>query len=973
MGGVAGWCQAASAAAFGGTKAWIVPASDGQTHWIKRRLLSQGIGLFGIQFLDPRALRRELCGLLDVPFPVLGDETLELLLRMHARHHPDASATAVLRRPVSSLAALSDLAAAGWLDLLDSPPDLLPSALLDWVPGARASGLWMANIDRRLRRAATRPREGVAPLAVCVLGWDASRWPLRDLLLAALRAADGAAVFVPLPREPAISLRNDWITELETELGAEFHPCPNAGFSSAQAPLAGLLDGADLNAAPPLVPDLLVGADWAATLTLTRDFVARWLIDAESRRGPGGEPVRLAILSPRRTASGVAMVRMLAEAGIPVDDGLGELTEPPPEWQIQRALLAFHQDQARVDSLLTLIELIGARSPLFSLDPIETRRALEGAFGECQHDSARALAEAESLARARVAEPLRALLAHLAAWPEELAFGEALRRWEGELAGLGLTPEILEPHWSQASSLLPEGMLSASAFFQWLAALLGRPAARRAPEGANRFARVAVTTLQNAAGQLWGGAVFLDSHEGAWPLYPGENPFLDDRARRTLNARRTADLSPGEAPECGHLLTSGERAQLEQTQLCELLENCDGPLAFAGPAHDPAEANKEFYPNEWALRCLVESRRGTTEEGHLLDRWRRAIRAAAVTHPPLPPSEEQHLQEVFARRRDPRTPFDEYGFNFEKLDSASELPLDEAWSARDLDALASAPGAFALSRVFGAQPWRHGGRRLARKENWAVGRLVHRWIKQALGTSQAPRRFEAGHWAAARGEGLQTALDASRAALLKRLGRDSLPLWWEGVLRKAEWTARRCLESLADAAGSSGQAEQWVIVDKHFSACIPTPGGPLRLRALCDVALLDRGGFAAAVCHVLDLRTGAPPKSGPLTLTQLDGGASLGLAALLLLAREEGAAPETLKGGVIHPEAANLSMLTAATLNALSGSLAQMAARQRSLIFGQGTPAGPREFEAGEELPMATVPIDPGILRAKAEQTLKHL
>lgn len=965
--GVADWCEAASAAAFDGAKAWMIPASDGQAHWIKRRLLSQGVSLFGIQFLDPRALRRELCLRMGMPVPVLGEETLELLLRLHLEHQPDPVLLA--RRPLACLRALTDLGAAGWL--LDPSPDLLPQPLLDWLPEAQASDLWTPHLDRSLLRAAAR-EQGLPPLTVCALGWDASRWPARDLLRAALRSADSAAAFMPLPREPAAALQRAWLTEMEEEFETEHQVCPASGFRSAQASLASHLEGADLDLEPAPAPELIVGGDWADTLALTRDFVFRWLIDAEHRKSPGGEPARLAILSPRRTASGVAIVRALGEAGIEVEDGLGELIEPPPERQIQQALLAFHQDDARVDSLLTLVELLNAHVPgeglpapvwhaVFPVDPVETRRALQAAFGDCQHDSVRALAEIESFVRAPVAEALRALLAHLEPWPDELLLADARRRWENELAGLGLTMKTLEPHWSQELPPI-EGALPSAAFFGWLGALLGRPSARRAPEGINRFARVSVTTLQNAAGQVWGGAVFLDSHEGAWPLYPGENPFLDDRSRRRLNDRR--------GPlECGHLLTSADSAQLEQAQLCELLENCDGPLAFAGPAHDPTEPNKELYPNEWALRCMVESARGTPQEGQLLNRWRQAVRAAAPRAVSLPARETEALREVHARRRNPHTPFDGYGFNYQELETADELPLDAAWSSRDLDDLAEGPATFALGRLFGAEPWRHGARRLARKEDWAVGRLVHRWVKAALGASREPRRFLAPDWENARGQNLKAAVARSRAGLLGRLRHDTLPLWWEGVLRKAEWAAQRCLDSLAEAAASRGGGEQWVLVDKQFSARLPTPGGPLRLQALCDVTLLDRRGFAAAVCHVLDLRTGAQPPGRAITDGQAADGAGLGLAALVMLAREEGAAEDTLKVGVIHPEAANLSMLGAGAIAAFATQLGLVAARQRLLVFGQGPGAGARDFQRGEDLPMATAPIDAAVLKAKAERT----
>ena len=221
------------------------------------------------------------------------------------------------------------------------------------------------------------------------------------------------------------------------------------------------------------------------------------------------------------------------------------------------------------------------------------------------------------------------MIAHLDHWPEKLAWTDALARWERCLAGFGLATDALEPLWSQLHKLPLAEPLPSTAFFQYLSGVLGATPARRAPEGAHRFARVVVTTLEGAIGQVWGGAVFLDSLEGDWPLYPAENPFLDDAERARLNARRSESNLDDDGQARGHLLTSSELAQLEHFRFLEVLENCTGPLAFAGAVRDPAEPNKELYPNEWALRCFVESRQGAAEEAgqRLLDRWRQAVQA----------------------------------------------------------------------------------------------------------------------------------------------------------------------------------------------------------------------------------------------------------------------------------------------------------------------------------------------------------
>lgn len=747
--GVADWCRAASGFVLGGGQAWMVTTSDGQANWIKRRLLCEGISLFGVQFLDAGALRRELCRRQGITPPAIGRHALELLLRLHAltheNIHPELAAAA--RHPGACLAALDDYAAARWLD--DGPElfaELLPAALQGWLPLLRATGSWVPHVDQKLVRALAHARPAkAAPLAVCVFGWDAAAWPTFDLLVAAAKIATQAEIYTPFPRGTSEAVQQHWLDALEDSLEVSFEPCDPSTFVSAQAALASRLEGTDLSGGPdtatPGAPELLAGHDTGDMATLACDFVARWLTARPAGRSgrnaaDGGQ--RLVLLCPARDVSSVGVVKALAAAGIAVEDEVGEQPEPSLSIQIQRALIAYHQGEADIQALLALIELLNEHaavredtdtesnvlSRVFPLDPVEVRRALHGAFADAQHHSARVLAATPGLARAPVARSVRELIDHLGAWPEKLPWRDILRRWEQGLNGLALTTEVLEPLWSQLAELPIAEEVPPAAFFQFLSGILAGVPPRRAAEGMNRFARVVVTSLEGAMGQTWGGALFLDSNEGAWPIYPGENPFLDDGARARLNARRASVAGEtGRAPDRGYLLTAADRAQLEHFRFLEILENCTGPLAFAGVARDPAEPSKELYANEWALRCLVESGQAPGEGETLLDRWRHAVRRTRHHATPLAARDMTHLREIYARRRDPAAEFDAYFLNFSTLTAPDELPWTDAWSGRDLETAWNRPATFALQQIFGAEPWRDEGGSLNRRENWVVGRF----------------------------------------------------------------------------------------------------------------------------------------------------------------------------------------------------------------------------------------------------------
>ena len=977
--GIAEWCRAASAHILSGGQAWIVTAGDGHANGIKRRLLQDGVSLAGVQFLDARALRRELCERLGIAPPVLGRETLELLLRLGIA---DGEAGG---NPGAELRALEDFAAAGW-DADDRlPGGLLPGARVEWLDELRSTGSWLPAIDRQLlERRGLGNAERLPPLRLCVCGWDASFWPQFMLLRAAAGSAGDARLFVPLPRGTSELLQQGWVTALEEALEVNYTVCPSSGFVSAQAALAARLEGVDSGAPGELAaPELVVGTGWRETVSLARDFVARWLAEEEN----GAIGARLAIVAPARSGSSVSLVRALAQAGIAIEDELAEMPEPALAVQIQRAIAGYHQDGGMVDGLLVLLELLDehaaqgwendgnqpARSA-FQMDVAAARRALRSAFGDVQDHRVRVLCAAAAFARSPVAGQVRAVVAQLGDWPQTLHWEDALARWKACLAGFGLTTDALEPGWTRLMLLPITRPVPIDAFWDHLARVLSGGAARRPAQTAQRFARIVVTNLEGAAGQSWGDVLFLDSIESIWPVYPVETPYLDDPLRKRLNSRRIAGQDRGTGSIYGHLLASTDRAQLDQFRFLEILENCTGALAFAGAANDPAELNKELYPNEWVLRCLVE----TAPAGAAatpMERWRDAVRAAAPCLPLLAAAENGHLRAVYERRRDPDEPFDDTLFDFSSLTGPDELPWSEPWSGRDLEAAWHRPASLALKQIFGVEAGRDGDREFERGQRQVIGKLVHQWVRGALGGSREPRRFEASDWERAQSSGLEAARLATEKSLRGVLGVHSkeppdpegaLPLWWRGTLERAAWAAGECMRSLAEIA--SAQRLDWVAVDGKLAATIKTPGGPLRLKSSCDVLLLDRPLMEDSTCRLIDIRSSVTAKTGASTAAKIEQGEGIPLAAMLLAALDQGAAPERTSAGIVEPLSAAPEVISGGARGLLEASFAQLAERQISLRFGQRAVAMGAEHgqDRGENLPLATTPIDGAVLEAKA-------
>jgi hypothetical protein len=165
------------------------------------------------------------------------------------------------------------------------------------------------------------------------------------------------------------------------------------------------------------------------------------------------------------------------------------------------------------------------------------------------------------------------------------------------------------------------------------------------------------------------------------------------------------------------------------------------------------------------------------------------------------------------------------------------------------------------------------------------------------------------------------------------------------------------------------RAGVWLSQHRRFHASIGTEAGRLRLQAHADIMLSDQPAPQGAACQLIDLRTGALPPTRPISSDQLERGEGMPLAALIFLALEEGTRPDATQVGIVHPDAAHSHLLSAETREAAVPAMTHLAEQQRSLNFGQrGNPPTAEDTpRVTENLPLATVPIEPAVLTAKFE------
>jgi RecB family exonuclease len=905
--GVRDWLEGAAARTLAGRRNWMIVANRGQIRWLRQKSLAAGITTVGVRYLDPHALRREMCAMVGLETVLLDGATLEFVLRISALRLEDVESRSVARNPSAYLRAMEELAFAGVED----------GAIARELGSGYA---WAPGVDAALAKSAAP-----APLACCCVGWDAANWEDANLLSAAVAWSKECELYVAMPRSVDEKLHQEWIGELEDRLGVASTECTAGDFKSANEELVERLEGADLGSDTALCVDFLIGQEWADEMNLVRDDVIAWL--ASSRND-----ARLAVIAPRRSASSIHLVRLLTEAGIAVLDETGARQEPPYDVQLQREIVRYHLLDCDVDALLGFIALLARCDAGAKLDPSSAQAWLRNRFSQVQSRNSRLLVQAD-FSPSELSDALCKLVSRLGSWPAEITWPEARSQWETILREFEVTTAALEPLWSQTVGLLDKRRFPPRAFLEYLEALLSGSQVQ--PVSDKAFARVIFTTFSKVHHQSFDRILLLDSNETIWPLRHEENPFLDDQRRAELNRRRKKRQ--------GRLLLSFEHGLIEQARFLDLIENCAGGIAFAATARDAADASREASLNSWATRVLAEM--GSPVE------WRKKVRVTEPAGVNLPPEEAGHLTAVHESRRNPCMPFDRYHFNLH------ECTYEAAWwNASKLDDALACPATFALSEILGVESGMAAD--FERKENWAVGILTHRWLTRALGGKDEFARIVVPKDLDARIMQIRKA-EEEKLADVFRPANLPLPLWWRSVLHKAAWAARACASAI-----SKEPTEAWFAMEKDLRAELQTDSGGFKVRGRIDLMIADREALDGATLKVIDFKTGKQQRP---TLTRLRNGTGLQFAAYHLMARALGAL--IVRTSQVNPERGEEEAFGPGDEAELRAAMGRLALLQRDLKFGQAAPAR-SDRETTEELPMATTPIDPRILEAKAELLL---
>ncbi|MDZ4788187.1 MAG: PD-(D/E)XK nuclease family protein [Blastochloris sp.] len=912
------WLRARAASALAGESVWVVLPTQAQALWLRQRCLYAGLALIGVKFLTPGSLRKQMCRVLDVETNTMGRESLEFLLRLQALKGSSPQARSVALSPGDCLRALDDLGRAGWTG---EETDLgeVPSPVKDWLTILGKSGAWTPALDKKLQHKAMEIRPDSHKIAILVYGWDANLYSEHTLLKAAACVSDSMLVLVPAPRISSHDLDASWVDFLEKLWNTEAEICPASDFISASDTLVERLvrrgEGNGI-LTPPL---LLAGKTAQDQLALVENQLLKWLVE-------GSAQDRIALVFCGSSPLSLQLTSRLLELEIPFHDEVGHLEYPDMDLQVQRVLADYFLSNGNVYLFLDLLDLLALGKGTWP-DSLDARARLYQSFRVSQSQQIRVLLSSVDEKSSALLKRLAELAKTLGDWPQQGEWENLKAAWQKVTNVLHVDLAKLEPLWSRMDDLLTGQVIDGRAFLQYVVAITKTSRHTRDEKANQPFARIVLTTMEQAAQQTWGHVCFLESNEGQWPQSSLENAFLDDALRSDLNGRRSKVHSV--------LLRSRDQVKLGQSRFLDILENTSGQVALAAQQQNPESPEKVFYPNEWFLQCLMLI---SSSQEPILKSWERMIQKAPVTllKKRVTTSsniinELEHCQRIRSTRLNADLPFDEYLFSYS---SSGE----RAWSVTTLENALQRPATFALKQFFDVESVE--AQKFKRSENWILGTLVHEWLRllvKAKDTSE-----------------INTIENNLKKKYLPDIASNSI--WWRIIFDQARWAVKSCWGQLTVTSSKDD-----VQAELPIAGTITTESGLLKLSGRLDLVMRNQSDWSDSTAKIIDFKTG---KTDIPSSAQMQRGEGLQFAAYLALANVLGAREVSLL--CINPRINFKGVLSLGDLGAALEGLALVATLQHSPVFGMRGSLF-NQHKMTEQLPLATVPIEPTILDKKRE------
>lgn len=955
--------------------------------YLKSKLISGSQGFAGIHFWTPAQCRTFLLEHLDGAPSIIQESNAGLLLSALAAQQEDEP---VMRSIAADPGALLQtveklLRACGNLEPLEGPA--VRRLAEQWLSLLQEAGLILtAQADHWLLEQTHTSDSGqtanrVEPVidSLLVYGFDGSRWPLWPLLFACARFAKETTVCLVQPRHAASELDQNWINSWE-----------EAATDSRQI--------GESDQSPRDLEKIVMGLESAAEAQFLKsressspdDFPqggpVRYLIGGNLREQVEAiarqtlfclsDPAchRLGILFPGSGPLSREVTCRLAELGIPFFDGIGHARIDGERRNRWSAWLAF-QEQPRMGELLELCRQFRQPSRLahegLSCQRIES--ALNDAYREALVDDLRVL---ESFLERSERKPWNAVAEFLKSQqilPRQAPIHEFLRLTEEAMNGLGLSEgfRVISPR-AAGLQFLGETEVRVEVFLRWLREIPVFEERERAMEGDHPFARVHVLSYGQAEAQTWSHLILTDLNHHHWPPRQYEMSFLHEETVAKINAANTITGSQGEGQQIvkpGKSLCLGpnERRALLYRQWIDLIDSAEVAVAATASTMTETEPDRELVPSEYLTRLYLADRRetlGVEAIAQLQTQTAEWLRQSTLRlREDTPDADIQQTGKAFTQRRCQTLAFGEYDFALKHPPEDQQLNLacgdwENAFNCPALAWMNHALGVEERVEPLDQNPWPQ-----------TIGIWVHRWLREMLNAEAKEGFFEISV-----GDDFENALIQAAQKTKAAVARDfseanlSLPAWWisgwERALRLARQLGRRLRFD-----------DTWKYAATEFT--LPNPvqvslsrKEVLRVHGRLDLILTNQAPGEGEAIHegsrvwIIDYKTGSMSSLNLRRLKQKGEGIQLGLYALALKAL----GADAVQTSIAHPESDLQPQLDWKQIEGASRLWKLLCRMQDSWQFGLRGDMRP-EFGHVVTYPLATIPIDPGVLKEKWKRT----
>jgi hypothetical protein len=962
----------------------VLTPSRAESFYLRSCLVEEGVPFLGLRFWTPSDARKFLLAEL---LPEVGAATqaeLRLVARTCAEKlacdsaRDNATLASVIREPGAFLRAYDLLLGAGWDPAKEGAVYGRELAREMQRVLEKSKIATQAGLHRELWRKVSSKKETLIA-NLLVVGFNATHWPLWDLLKAAVFSAEEATVVLSEPRYFAEDIDQLWYSSWEEVTGTEAVSPSDAADSilsdEPHTPFADLVasyEKGDSGAhrADPSLADLvfLVTPDLASqtrsVVLLALDYLRR------------DSCTRLGIVFPEANALALGVAEELRRLGIPLDDGTGSLLPGLFEqccWQSWIAL----QEEPGVQRFIAWLRACEAQGVSSGRDQLLTARDvaknLDGALGESLVDDLNFLAlHLEENSKGNQAGAVADFLRHRIVLPEEATFSEYLTMtrealnlpgWENHLTRLRIDP----PAWLQKS----KDRLSRRTFLEWLKESTDSQTRTRGTNGNHFYGKVHLLIYAQMTGQTWTHLILTGMNEGVWPRVFEAGAFgsrhelmaLNQQARE-LNRLGTSEGGQGMGQKTvstdrGHCLLPLERQDLALRDLCAALESTSTGACLTAMT---TEGGRSLLPSDF-FNHAYQAKMGRVLNEETFRSLATATGKWCKRHAPAEENKSGDTSEIaatriaYAARRDATRPFGPYEFAYAQPPGEpiqlSCKQWDDAWNH---------PSAVWLEKIVGASPWPEGALSWPR----AVGTWTHRWLAVALRECRERKSVK---------DFLPLLLDAAdRDAREMRdraraAGVELYP-WWEQVWGRAKTQSLQLGESLAPLLPDHLFLSELTLPRNLLVALPGSAQADFQLKGRIDFLRIEEGeadldpqhlDFTDCNCWVIDFKTGAAKALTPKNILKGTGLQALlyalavralgsGLTSMSLLASESEAKAQVELNAGLDPILAALEKL------------------HRDGVFGMRPDAG-SDYGYAPSYPIATqfIPVD--ILEAKWELT----